>query len=123
MPKFIALNKCFFRYNLNMKKIFLIILCLFFANHSWGHEHHKSPLLIASVIKNKIKGDVVVYNLSNGKLHTADCEWAEKCTKNCIYLSKREIKKMFYVPCLVCGGGIIEPVAEEDPEEFSRTDF
>ena len=100
-----------------MKSFFIIICCLFFIYPTFAHESDEHHVLNAAIIKNKIKGDVAVYNLSNGKLHTADCEWAEKCTKNCIFLSKKEIKKMFYIPCLVCGGGVIEPVAYEDSEQ------
>lgn len=81
-----------------------------------SHEQNGEAILSATIKKNHIHGDVAVYNLSNGKLHTADCEWAEKCTKNCIYLKKKEVKKMFYIPCLVCGGGVIEPIAEEVEE-------
>jgi len=61
-----------------------------------------------SINKNVILGDVWVYNLSNGKLHSSSCEWAEKCTRNCIYISKKDIKKIFFIPCAVCGGGVID---------------
>ncbi|MCR4880591.1 MAG: hypothetical protein K6A44_01380 [bacterium] len=99
-----------------MKKILILILYLFLIFPVYAHEESEHHVLSATVIKNRISGDVAVYNLSNGKLHTSDCEWAEKCTKNCIYLSKKELKKKFYIPCLVCGGGVIEPISDEESE-------
>ena len=97
-----------------MKNILALFICLAAVFPACCHENTNTPVLSATVQKNKINGDVVVYNLSNGKLHTSDCEWAEKCTKNCIYLSKKSIKKMTYIPCLVCGGGVIEPIAADE---------
>ena len=98
-----------------MRKFLLLIIILFYTNIAFAESF--APLqLNAAVARNIIFGDVLVYNISNGKLHLPDCEWAEKCTKNCIYLKKKELKKMFYVPCIVCGGGIIPPaeIQEED---------
>ena len=98
-----------------MKKILISVIILFYTNTVFA-EGLSSLQLNAAVAKNRISGNVVVYNISNGKLHLHDCEWAEKCTKNCIYLKKKELKKMFYVPCIVCGGGVIPP-AEFNEEE------
>ena len=98
-----------------MKKFLILILILFYTNIVFAENF--APLqLNATVAKNVISGNVIVYNISNGKLHLPDCEWAEKCTRNCIYLKKKELKKMFYVPCIVCGGGVIPPTEfnEED---------
>ena len=100
-----------------MKKLLIIIFCLFMALPAISHDEIEGLVLDATITKNEIKGDVAVYNLSNGKMHTPDCEWAQKCTKNCIYLNKNDIKRMFYVPCLVCGGGVIEPLSPDDAEE------
>lgn len=94
-----------------MKKFLLVFFAIIISNVAFAHEDEEI-IIKASVIKNVIKGDVYVYNLSNAKLHTPDCEWAEKCTKNCIYVSKEQLQKMFYVPCAVCGGGVIEPANE-----------
>lgn len=92
-----------------MKKIALSLFFAFLITTSLKAEVDETCLINASITKNRIKKDVVVYNLSNGKLHTHDCEWAEKCTKNCIYIKKRKLKKIFFIPCVVCGGGILEP--------------
>ena len=88
-----------------MKKLLLTALFLTITSGSYAKE----PFVI-NIAKDAIKSDVVVYNVSNAKMHTHDCEWAEKCTKNCIYLSKEEEKEIFYIPCAVCGGGILEKV-------------
>ena len=95
-----------------MGRLFILLFCVFFITPALCHESTEHLVLDATVRKNRISGDVAVYNLSNGKLHTADCEWAEKCTKNCIFMKKRAVKKMLYIPCLVCGGGVIEPFEE-----------
>ncbi|MCQ2957715.1 MAG: hypothetical protein MJ180_02310 [Candidatus Gastranaerophilales bacterium] len=98
-----------------MKKFLILIIFLLTIN-SVSAEEPVPFQLNATVAKNVIFGDIVVYNLSNGKLHLPDCEWAQKCTKNCIYIKKKDLKKMFFVPCIVCGGGVVEP-AEINEEE------
>ena len=94
-----------------MKKFLLVLFSIIISSCAFAHEDEEI-IIKASVIKNVIKGDVYVYNLSNAKLHTPDCEWAEKCTKNCIFISKEQLKDMFYVPCMVCGGGVVAPASE-----------
>jgi len=97
-----------------MKKFLFLLIFLFNSNIVLAED---SPLqLNATVARNVIYGDVVVYNISNGKLHLPDCEWAEKCTKNCIYLKKKDLKKMFFIPCIVCGGGVIPPTEINEKE-------
>ncbi len=89
--------------------IFSIFLIMpVFADDVEHYHYH----IKAGIEKNTISKNVFVYNLSNAKLHLPDCEWAEKCTRNCIYISKKDLKKMFFVPCMVCGGGVIEPMDE-----------
>lgn len=92
-----------------MKKIMLLFLLVLLFASSANAEVDNYCLINATITKNKIKKNVVVYNLSNAKLHTHDCEWAEKCTKNCIYIKKRNLKDIFFIPCVICGGGVIEP--------------
>ena len=93
-----------------MKKfLFIIILTFCFFQPALSEQ----VLLKTSISKDAIKSDVIVYNLSNGKAHRHDCEWAEKCTKNCIYIDKEEIKDMFYIPCAVCGGYALEPIEDD----------
>ena len=93
-----------------MKYFLFTITSIFCIFHSALAEE---VTLKASVSKDAIKSDVIVYNLSNGKAHRHDCEWAEKCTKNCIYIEKEDIKEMFFIPCAVCGGYVLEPVEQD----------
>jgi hypothetical protein len=46
----------------------------------------------------------VAFNTVSLKYHCLDCEWARKCTKNCIVISAAEARKRGGVPCKVCGG-------------------
>ena len=89
--------------------LFVFAIFIGFPVYSYDSGNYHIEALIE---KNTISSDVVVYNLSNGKLHLHDCEWAEKCTKNCIYIPQKRVKKMFFVPCMSCGGGVIEPMDE-----------
>ena len=94
-----------------MKKFMLLLLLVLLFTNSANAETNDYCLINATITKNKIKKNIVVYNLSNAKLHTHNCEWAEKCTKNCIYIKKRNLKDIFFIPCVVCGGGVIEPAS------------
>ena len=91
-----------------MKKLLYTTLFLLITNGSYAQE----PFVI-NVEKNAIKSNVAVYNLANAKMHTHDCQWAEKCTKNCIHLHKNETAGMFYIPCLVCGGTVFPNKTQE----------
>lgn len=46
----------------------------------------------------------VVYNTKTGKFHSTWCQWAKKCTVNCIIIDKKEAIKRGGIPCKVCGG-------------------
>lgn len=46
----------------------------------------------------------VYFNLQNKKYHCLTCEWAIKCTKNCVELDLSEAKRRGGIPCKVCGG-------------------
>ena len=48
--------------------------------------------------------DEVIYNTKTGKIHVAGCQWAKKCTVNCVKLERKEAIKRGGVPCKVCGG-------------------
>ena len=48
--------------------------------------------------------ETVVYNTKTGKYHSLGCQWAKKCTVNCIKLEKKDAKARGGVPCKVCGG-------------------
>ena len=105
----------FLFYNFYMKKFLGLVLFMLFIPSVSAHEE-EGLVLDAKISKDAISSNVAVYNISNGKMHTHDCEWAQKCTKNCIYLHKHEIQDMFYIPCAACGGGVIEPVENSEEE-------
>ncbi|MDX1917621.1 MAG: hypothetical protein SFT81_00555 [Candidatus Caenarcaniphilales bacterium] len=48
--------------------------------------------------------DKVHFNQINRKYHDPSCEWAIKCTRNCIELEQEEALRRKGVPCQVCGG-------------------
>lgn len=51
------------------------------------------------------KAQEVVFNQKTLKYHHPSCQWAKKCTKNCIVVDKKKAKAKGGVPCKVCGGG------------------
>lgn len=48
--------------------------------------------------------ETVMFNTQSGKYHCPQCEWAVKCTKNCVPMSLRKVRELGGVPCKVCGG-------------------
>jgi hypothetical protein len=46
---------------------------------------------------------LVAFNTSNGKYHCASCQWASRCTRNCVKVPLSEARARG-VPCKVCGG-------------------
>ena len=66
-------------------------------------------LLIACVAVNIVStagtdDDKVVFNTQSHKYHCATCEYAVRCTKNCVTITKEEAIKRGGVACKVCGG-------------------
>ncbi len=49
-------------------------------------------------------GELVSFNTKTLKYHCPSCEWAIRCTRNCIQLPAAEAKRRGGVPCRVCGG-------------------
>ncbi len=49
--------------------------------------------------------ETVVYNTKTGKFHSPSCQWANKCTVNCIKIDRKEAVQRGGIPCKVCGGG------------------
>jgi hypothetical protein len=47
---------------------------------------------------------VVYFNTKSFKYHNPSCQWAKKCTVNCITLPLDEAKERGGVPCKVCRG-------------------
>lgn len=46
----------------------------------------------------------VMFNTKSYIYHNVQCEWAQKCTKNCVKIDHREAQRRDGVPCKVCGG-------------------
>lgn len=46
--------------------------------------------------------ELVMFNVESHKFHNVDCQWAKKCTKNCIKIGLDEAIKRGGVPCKVC---------------------
>lgn len=47
---------------------------------------------------------IVSFNTKSLKYHCPKCEWAVKCTVNCVKIKRSEAVKRGGVPCKVCGG-------------------
>jgi hypothetical protein len=60
-------------------------------------------LLLLCCTNNALAYDVK-FNTKTYKYHNPKCEWAIKCTKNCIKIDSTEAKQKGGVPCKVCGG-------------------
>ena len=68
-----------------IKKICMtLVLLLSFANSAFAYD--------------------VIFNTKTLKYHVASCEWARKCTKNCIKVDSTVAQSKGGVPCKVCGG-------------------
>ncbi len=46
----------------------------------------------------------VIFNTKTYKYHSIHCQWALKCTKNCIKIDKKEAIRRGGIPCKVCNG-------------------
>ena len=70
---------------MNMKKIILLILSL-------------------GVFALAVSAETVTFNTKTLKYHGNTCQWAKKCTQNCIKIEKSEAIKRGGIPCKVCDG-------------------
>jgi hypothetical protein len=61
-----------------------------------------APLKIGAVRVND--DETVSFNTNTLKYHCVTCQWAKKCTKNCIKVKKAEAKSRGGVACKVCRG-------------------
>lgn len=48
--------------------------------------------------------ELVMFNTQTKKFHSISCQWAKKCTVNCIKIERKEAIKRGGIPCKVCGG-------------------
>lgn len=63
-------------------------------------------LLLMLLLSGALTGaeEKVAFNVATKKYHCLSCQWAIKCTRNCIEVSKSEAKRSGGVACKVCGG-------------------
>ena len=48
-------------------------------------------------------GESVAFNTANGKYHCLSCQWAARCTRNCVTIPLSDARARG-VACKVCGG-------------------
>lgn len=46
----------------------------------------------------------VAFNTKTYKVHKLNCEWAKRCTTNCIIIKRKDAYSKGGIPCKVCGG-------------------
>ncbi len=63
-----------------------------------------SLLLVLILSAQLCLAEMVVYNTKTHKYHKPYCQWAQKCTVNCIKIDKKEAIRRGGIPCKVCGG-------------------
>ena len=61
-------------------------------------------ILILGISSMPAIAEMVMFNTQTLKYHKLNCQWARRCTVNCIKIDKKEAKKRGGVPCKVCGG-------------------
>ena len=47
--------------------------------------------------------EMVMFDTQTLKYHKLGCQWAKKCTVNCIKIDKKEAIRRGGVPCKICG--------------------
>lgn len=72
-----------------MKKYFLFIL---------------TALIIGAGVQNAVSAEPVVYNTQTQKVHKVNCQWAKKCTKNCVKIDRKDAYARGGIRCKSCGG-------------------
>lgn len=83
----------------------LVSLCLVLGfSHGFSAlgqtaPHIRAPLLIAQAHEM-----VVMFNVKSLKFHNPACEWAQRCTRNCVAVPRSEALRRGGVPCKICGG-------------------
>lgn len=60
--------------------------------------------ILVPLVASASQEETVAFNTKSLKFHCLSCEWAVKCTVNCIEISRTEAITRGGVPCKVCGG-------------------
>jgi hypothetical protein len=61
-------------------------------------------IVLSLVAPATLADETVAFNTESKKYHCLDCQWAKKCTQNCIRISLSEARRRGGVACKVCGG-------------------
>jgi len=61
-------------------------------------------LLILLAYQNSAFAYDVIFNTKTLVYHTPSCEWARKCTKNCVRIDQVLAQRRGGISCKVCGG-------------------
>lgn len=61
-------------------------------------------LIVAIIFAAPVFADIVIFNTKTGKNHAPGCQYAKKCTVNCISIDRKDAIKRGGIPCKVCGG-------------------
>lgn len=79
------------------------MICLKYS--IWGKNMKKILIvLICTLVCGSAMARSVAYNKKSHIYHSHSCEWAIKCTKNCITIDHTDAKRRGGRPCKVCGG-------------------
>jgi hypothetical protein len=80
----------------------LVSTVVFASSPATAHDATATPLQIAATSASD--DETVSFNTNTLKYHCVTCQWAKKCTKNCIKIKKSEAKARGGVACKVCKG-------------------
>lgn len=67
-------------------------------------RYETTETLIPSPSPTSAKSDLVMFNQQSKKYHCPSCEWARKCTRNCVEITRAEAIRLGGVACRTCGG-------------------
>lgn len=67
-------------------------------------RYEPAETLIPSPSPTSSKSDLVIFNQQSKKYHCPSCEWARKCTRNCVEITRAEAIRRGGVACRTCGG-------------------
>lgn len=63
-----------------------------------------TALFITLGAQNVTFAEPVSYNTETQKVHKVSCKFAQKCTKNCIKIDRKDAYSKGGKPCKSCGG-------------------
>ena len=61
-------------------------------------------LVVAASLNSADNSEIVAFNKNSLKYHCVKCEWAVKCTQNCIKITREDAISRGGVACKVCRG-------------------